>query len=587
MKNLFGYLILLLVFSGLILAQADSLSTEPEYLTIVELLQSESSFIVAPGDDWGLQGYFSNYGLPAYTVPVSYNGLPISDLLLGAFPFAWLNTRQNRVSVNQIQPAIEMTPVFADSGKNLSRFDYYQGDYGFLDFSLLLGGNIAEKINWRLFAENLGYDGGYGLLGPNPNLAVLRESIAQNYFLDVWKSRGHWTYELGSSYQKFQPGINNPTAVGFIKNLTYLTWPHTGHTGRLREYRTNFYAQGTAAKTNGIFKIGIQLTNTYYNVYRSPSIYRYTADGSQASLAIKRSYTFPTSSLTLSVTPTVNILSIRNTENLEQKWSRQTIEYTKCGRAIHLLCQLGSVNQHPIGNFSTSLHCGNYCQLSVHSQLDYYLYPLSYLTEIGGAIKNEVSESGFSAWQHQATGQFETARQKIQFTFAYTSSDFVMPHISSLEDTTVTFNRQSLAAPFLKGEYNFQCPWQMTLSGRAIYSPRSYGEKEATFQGWGRLAQALTLFHNNLNLYAAGDIYYLSCPNSLVWLEQLRTIGTSDLPYFTDERLSFGIAAGARIGTFHIFYRIYNVEGRTFATLPGMLDHNCLKIFGIDWTFIN
>ncbi len=584
MRNFCGYLMLFFILSGLISAKAESLSTESEYLTIVELLQSESSLIVAPGDDWGLQGYFSNYGLPAYTVPVSYNGLPVSDLLLGASPFAWLNTRQNRVSVNPLRTAIEMIPVFADSGKNLSRFDYYRGDYGFLDFSLMLGGNIAEKINWRLFGENLGYDGGYGLLGPNP--AALRESVSQNYFLDVWKSHGRWTYELGSSYQKFQPGINNPVGFGFIENLTYLTWSHTG---RLKEYRTNFYVGGTAVRDNGLFKIGTQMTNTYYNVLRSPSIYRYTADGSQASLVIKRIYTFPTSSLTLSITPMIDILSIRNTKDLEQKWSRQTVEYTKSGRTIRLLCQLGSVNQYPIGNLSTSLRLGNYFQLAVHSQLDYYLYPLGYQTEIGGIVKNELNESGFSAWQHQVIGQFQTDKQRIQFTLAYThaSSKFVLPHIISFADTTVSFKQRSLKVPFLKGEYTFQFPWQMTFSGRAIYSPQTYGNEEATFQGWGRLSQELTLFHNNLNLYAAGDIYYLSCPNSLIWFEQLRTIATSNLPYFTDKRLSFGVVVGARIGTFHIFYKIYNVEGRTFATLPGMLYHNRLKIFGVDWTFIN
>ena len=187
MRKFSGYLVLFLVLIGLISAQADSLSTEPEYLTIIEQLLKESSLIIAPGDDWGLQGYFSNYGLPGYTVPVSYNDLPVSDQLLGALPFAWLNTRQNRVSLNRLRPAIAMTPVFADSGKNLSRFDYYRGDYGFLDFSLLVGGIIAEKINWRFFGENLGYDGGYGLLGPNSS--VLRESVSQNYFLDIWKSQ--------------------------------------------------------------------------------------------------------------------------------------------------------------------------------------------------------------------------------------------------------------------------------------------------------------------------------------------------------------------------------------------------------------
>jgi len=582
MRNYSGYLALFLVLLGLIPSQADSLSTEPEYLTIVEQLQNESSFIIAPGDDWGLQGYFSNYGLPGYTVPVSYNDLPVSDQLLGALPFTWLNTRQNRVSLNPLRPAIEMIPVFADSGKNLSRFDYYRGDYGFLDFSLIVGGNIAEKINWRLFGENLGYDGGYGLLGPNPS--ALRESTSQNYFLDIWKSRGSWTYGLGSSYQKFQPGVNKPVSLGFIDNLTYLTWSHAG---RLKEYRTNFYAGGTAVRANGLFKIGAHITNTYYNVFRFPSIYCYTADGSQASMIIKRIYTYPTSSLTLSVTPTINILSIRNTKDLKQKWSRQSVEYTKSGRTMRLFCQLGSVNQHPIGNLSTSLRFGNYFRFTVHSQLDYYFYPLGYQTEIGGAMKNEVSKLGFSAWQYQAVSQFQTSKQQIQFNLVYTFADFVMPHISSLADTNVTFKQQSLASPYLKGEYIFQFPWQMTFSGRAIYSPQSYGEKEATFQGWGRISQELTIFHNNLNLYTAGDLYYLSCPNSLVWFEQLRTIATSDLPYFTDQRLSFGIVAGARIGTFHIFYKVNNVEGRTFATLPGMLYHNRLKIFGIDWTFIN
>ncbi|MBU1634802.1 hypothetical protein KJ762_09875, partial [bacterium] len=75
--------------------------------------------------------------------------------------------------------------------------------------------------------------------------------------------------------------------------------------------------------------------------------------------------------------------------------------------------------------------------------------------------------------------------------------------------------------------------------------------------------------------------------NSVVWFEQLRTQAQTDIFYYTNERLSVGGIAGARIGPFHIFYSVYNAEGRAFSALPGVLYRNRLKVFGIDWTFTN
>ncbi|MCK4689697.1 MAG: hypothetical protein KAT41_05315, partial [Candidatus Marinimicrobia bacterium] len=129
--------------------------------------------------------------------------------------------------------------------------------------------------------------------------------------------------------------------------------------------------------------------------------------------------------------------------------------------------------------------------------------------------------------------------------------------------------------------------WKTSIHGRVIFTPSGNDDKCLRFQGWGRVLQKLDLFHNNLHLYAAGEVVYYNGGNSLAWFEELRSFGETGTQYFTNERLSFTTRFGAHIGDFHVFYVIYNVEGRNFSTLALMPYRNRLKILGIEWAFLN
>ncbi len=137
------------IILSLFVGVCTSLADEPDsnsyrYINIVEQLQDESSLIISPVEEWGLQGNLSNYGLPGYGIPMTYNGFPLGDPLYGMIPFSWMNNRLQKVNISSSLNSISLTPVFADSGMNLSRFDYYRGDYGFLNFGL-----TVSRAVWR------------------------------------------------------------------------------------------------------------------------------------------------------------------------------------------------------------------------------------------------------------------------------------------------------------------------------------------------------------------------------------------------------------------------------------------------------
>jgi len=80
---------------------------------------------------------------------------------------------------------------------------------------------------------------------------------------------------------------------------------------------------------------------------------------------------------------------------------------------------------------------------------------------------------------------------------------------------------------------------------------------------------------------------YWDSSSRLAWFEELRSIGTIGTEYFTNNRLNLVARIGGHIGDFHIFYVIYNAEGRAFATVSGMNYRNRLKIFGVEWQFLD
>ncbi|HCK99930.1 MAG TPA: hypothetical protein DHW42_07510, partial [Candidatus Marinimicrobia bacterium] len=461
----------------------DPVLAEQQYLNIVDQLQNESDFIIASYDDWGIQGYFSNYGLPGYQVAISYNGFPIADPLYGTPPFSWLNSRLQKIKLSTPYQMIELTPVFADSGMNISRFDYYRGDYGFNNFALIVSGNLTEEIDWRFMGENLGYDGGYGLYGPD-----ISKSITQNYFLDIRKHNDSWITDLGTSYQKFTPGLMTPVSQGIANGLDYLSWRHGG---RLKEFRTNFYVRGTHSKVNSNFSIGAQLANYYYSVLNDPALYNFTADGFQLSGILKIEKVRPNGSLSYSATPIIEKIYVRRDAREGQKLFRHSVNYIKQADRFDYTINLGSVNLNPVIKLSGALSVSDRLRISISSDQDYTAYPLSFFTDIGGIPQNKPDKAGFSYSLQSLTSKYSFKESYIQAKINHTYSSLFVPHVSSLSDTMVSFNKKTLNSIYLTGEFDFRLPWRMSIKSRAIFSPTSLDESSITFQGWSRLYQEI------------------------------------------------------------------------------------------------
>jgi len=188
--------------------QADSSRVETEtqsvgIYNIGDRIFERSSYIFLPYDDWGVKGVIQTFGLPVTALTMRNNGLLLTDPVYGQAPLTWLNPRFDQIELEAT--AIKMTPRYFLWDKVFSRFDYYRGDYGFMNFSMLISGKLADTTTvWRFVGENLGYDSYYGNLGAK--LSQTGESLSQIYRLDLrafWKS---WQIDLNAAYQKYLPG---------------------------------------------------------------------------------------------------------------------------------------------------------------------------------------------------------------------------------------------------------------------------------------------------------------------------------------------------------------------------------------------
>jgi len=97
----------------------------------------------------------------------------------------------------------------------------------------------------------------------------------------------------------------------------------------------------------------------------------------------------------------------------------------------------------------------------------------------------------------------------------------------------------------------------------------------------------MNLFGGNLNLYFAGEVHFWSGSRRFGWFEEIQQIGMTDVNYYTNNRLSFAGRVGGYIGDLHLFYAVYNAEGRSLSTIAGMPYRHQLKIFGVEWSFVD
>lgn len=581
-RPLLRILLMMLAFNAAIRAlPPDSTAFQPCNAT--EMLLAEAGILVASVDDWGINVARSWFGLPGYALPVEYQNIEITDPLFGAVPVAWLNPRHQQVMIDPLNYQMHLTPVFADSGFNFSRFDYYRGDYGFLNFAAIVAGDIAENIQWRLFGENLGYDGAYGLLGPN--YAKLKESVVQNYFLDINKIGDPWHTGLGCSYQKFFPGMTTVSALGKAGAETVLSW---NHAGRLKQYRASIYMTGERATSRGFLKIGGQLTNFLYNVHHDTTAYAFDAEAYQYSGMFRGDFNIWSGSLRIDIEPVLESVYVRHGDSRTRSHFRQSIRYGKEGRRLDVSAAFGSVNSNLTADITAEFrNLRGRLNLYTRSATDYFCYPLIYFTDLAGKSGANPPDDGFSALRQTLGLRLNFGRSHFDSRLDYTKAEFSAPFKETIESMHYTLQKETLNDVYLTESFDFNLPWQIRLKGRIVLTPRHFDDDQFLFQGWTRLTKEQWLFRDNLRLYISGELHYLKGPDRLFWFEQLQTQAAGNVNYYTNERLTVNGIIGARIGPFHIFYTIYNIEGRAFSALPGMPYRNRLKIFGVDWTFIN
>jgi len=560
---------------------SDSSAYQP--FNAAELLLSETSLIVAAVDDWGLNGSLRHFGLPEYTLQINYHDFRQSDPLYGTVPLAWINSRHQVIDIDRLNNRIYLAPVYADSGVNLSRFDYYRGDYGFLNFAAIVAGDIAENIHWRLFGENLGYDGAYGVLGPD--YAKLKESIVQNYYLDIKKVGTTWQTELGCSYQKYFPGMTNPAVLSRAGDETILSWSHAG---RLKQYRTSLYVTGERVTDRGKLKTGLQMTNILYNTRHDSAGYAFTAEAFHYSGIFTGDLRAWSGDLHIRIEPVLESIYVRGGSTRTRSHFRQSIRYSRSGSGLDYSAALGSVNSYLTAELTADFNKrSEWLDIYFRSAVDFFQYPLIYFTDLAGKTGANPADDGFSAIRQTLGLRLNSRKSYLNSRLDYTKTEFLIPSKTAIQATHFTLQKESLNNVYLTEEFFFHLPWQIRLKGRIVITPRRFDDEQFLLQGWMKMTKDQLLFDDNLHLYVSGELHYLKGSNSLIWFEQLQTQAVGNVNYYTNERLTANGTAGARIGSFHIFYAVYNIEGRAFSALPGMPYRNRLKIFGVDWTFLN
>ncbi|MFA7710466.1 MAG: hypothetical protein WCY30_05120, partial [Candidatus Neomarinimicrobiota bacterium] len=175
----------------------------PGIYNIGDQIFGQSNYIFLPYDDWGVKGVIRTFDLPVTALTMNCGGLRLADPVYGQVPLTWLNPRFDQVTFESNSMMIK--PNYFIREKVFSRFDYYRGDYGFKNFSLLLCGTMPDSTSvWRFVGENVGYDSYYGVLGANPS--ATGESISQTYRLDLQTALKNWRIDLNTGYQKYLPG---------------------------------------------------------------------------------------------------------------------------------------------------------------------------------------------------------------------------------------------------------------------------------------------------------------------------------------------------------------------------------------------
>ncbi|HPC36414.1 MAG TPA: hypothetical protein P5268_09155 [Candidatus Marinimicrobia bacterium] len=558
--------------------QTDSSRVETEIQSvgiynIGDQIFERSNYIFLPYDDWGVKGVIQTFGLPVTALTMRSNGLSMTDPVYGQVPLTWLNPRFDQIELEAT--AIKMTPRYFSRDKVFSRFDYYRGDYGCMNFSMLISGKLADNTTvWRLVGENLGYDSYYGNLGGKSSQTG--EILSQIYRLDLrtfWKS---WQIDLNAAYQKYLPGyvkVSPASSSAYLAPSLY---------GNVKECRAALGGVATRANERDSTAIGFQQNNFIYGQYVKDPRFGFKGVADQSEFIIYHDRQISHFRLAMNFNPVTRSVTLRNGFYERQNLPAGGIGISSNRVKSQWSLYLGAIDQYFDGEFHLQYRLSSKNQIMGQIASTYTLYPLIY--HLNFPVNRPISKEGFQ--YRIGTVDFQHTGRSFQLNLAFNqvNSDFYIPYKSAINDTTLIYHLRKLDAAYVTANGKLILPWRMTLTARGLISNDEDG---VWLQGWGQIRQEVDLFKNNLRLYVAGELTYWDMSKNLGWFEELRGIGQFGTEYFTNNRLNMVSRIGARVEDFHIFYAIYNLEGRAFSTVPGANYRNRLQIFGVEWQFLD
>lgn len=544
-----------------------------------ELLQNSDFFIFAY-DDWGFKGTLHWFGLPSTVLKIKYNEMPDSDPLYGQIPFAWMNSRFSSLKVDGKAGVCNYVPFWPKTRQTISRFNYYRGDYGFLNFGLTATGFLSDKTRWRFSGENFAYDGQYGLYGPQQS--KLGESLSQSYRFNSRTKIKNWWIDTGVAYQKYTAGVSDANIIESQGKVKSVTWSFGG---RNKEYRTTSYLKACSRRDKDSTIAAIQVSSIIYRNSFNNLNFSFQGEASQFSAILRREIYFEKHKVSISALPLAQTVYFKGGFKKKQSVLRVSLRDSCNMKSLSYHLQVGTANS----NWTTSANIAflNSNNINIGFLRDFSLYPAIYCAPFGGLKSLFPEKDGFT---YSICYVNLNVKRKILYSqtgFKRVKSDFLVPFMPSNLDTIPEYIKEHLNSFYLTEYIKITLPWKCSVEGRAIFTPAKNKANLLQIQSWGRALQELYLFNNNLHLYISGEVIYQDGGNNLGWIEVLRQSGQLGAQFFTNNRLAFTTRFGAHIGDFHIFYVIYNIEDRKFSTIPLMPYRNRLKVLGIEWSFID
>ncbi|MCF7886622.1 MAG: hypothetical protein K9M80_09015, partial [Candidatus Marinimicrobia bacterium] len=283
------------------------------------------------------------------------------------------------------------------------------------------------------------------------------------------------------------------------------------------------------------------------------------------------------------------------------------IQYADSVFSGNLSISLGATNLTPIYNvkYIKSILPGLAFKLA--SSHHFFHYPLSYYapTQLN---KDKFYEDNSSYSLHAAGLNYNSTNISNRFQISYIYSDFQYPFQTSATDSIINYEAAEMPKLYFSDNFHFSLPWKGKLAGRVMVTPQ-HSDDFFQMQGFVDYRQHLSpIFHttadlipnwlgffkyyfnqlaNNMTSYISINSYYIDGGKNLFWYQEFQNMGKIGTNYFTNKRLNINFKVGFKVKTLHLFYAIYNVEGRQFSTMGGMPFHNRLKIFGMEWSFTN